>query len=235
MKKQIGKLSGVLFDFNGTLFFDSKIQFSVIRATLKKYGGEEFDNDFLVKNVMGMSNKEIVRKFVDAGADDELCESFRRDKEGLYYETCLNSPALMKLADGACELLDYLAENSIPYCMVTGSSREEVDFYLEYLSVGRWFSYEKNIVYVDGSFKGKPEPDCYLRGADRLGLSPSQCLVFEDGASGIKAAHSAGAGGVIAVYEEGVPSPSGKGVAADAEYHGFASWREILSRYGLLD
>lgn len=39
---------------------------------------------------------------------------------------------------------------------------------------------------------GKPAPDCFLLGAQRLGLRPDDCLVFEDAPAGIRAAEAAG-------------------------------------------
>jgi sugar-phosphatase len=44
---------------------------------------------------------------------------------------------------------------------------------------------------------GKPNPQCYILGAERLGVRPSDCLVFEDVAAGIKAAEAAGADVVV--------------------------------------
>lgn len=56
---------------------------------------------------------------------------------------------------------------------------------------------------------GKPAPDPYLVGAQRLGLEPSDCVVFEDAAAGVQAAIAAGVGLVIGV--------SDKAVATDAD------------------
>ena len=51
--------------------------------------------------------------------------------------------------------------------------------------------------------RGKPAPDCYRLGAERLGVEPSRCLVFEDAVPGVQAARAAGMRCV------GVQSPSG--------------------------
>ncbi|MGO7206736.1 HAD-IA family hydrolase, partial [Rhizobium ruizarguesonis] len=40
---------------------------------------------------------------------------------------------------------------------------------------------------------GKPDPQCYILGAERLGVSTQDCLVFEDVAAGITAGEAAGA------------------------------------------
>jgi sugar-phosphatase len=47
--------------------------------------------------------------------------------------------------------------------------------------------------------KGKPAPDPYLLGASRLGLLPSQCVVFEDAVAGVASARAAGVGVVVGV------------------------------------
>jgi hypothetical protein len=46
---------------------------------------------------------------------------------------------------------------------------------------------------------GKPAPDPYLLGAKRLGIDPSDCIVFEDADAGIKSALAAKVGFVIGV------------------------------------
>jgi sugar-phosphatase len=46
---------------------------------------------------------------------------------------------------------------------------------------------------------GKPAPDPYLLGASRLGLSPSQCVVFEDAVAGVESARAAGVGVVVGI------------------------------------
>ena len=49
---------------------------------------------------------------------------------------------------------------------------------------------------------GKPNPDPYLLGAERLGLLPEDCVVFEDAGAGVEAAISAGVGLVVGVSEK---------------------------------
>ncbi|MGA1201168.1 MAG: HAD family hydrolase, partial [Aquiluna sp.] len=53
---------------------------------------------------------------------------------------------------------------------------------------------------------GKPNPEPYLMGAERLGLAPEQCIVFEDAPSGVTAGKAAGAIVVIGVGHEALDS-----------------------------
>ena len=133
----------------------------------------------------------------------------------------------MKYTDGAEELLDYLKENNIPYCLATGSGMDNLSFYIEHMGLGRWFD-ESNMVYFDGSFPGKPAPDTYLIAAKRIGLDASECVVFEDGTSGMLAAKRANASKIICVCEKELPSPITEDVVPDAAYDDFTNWKEII-------
>jgi len=51
---------------------------------------------------------------------------------------------------------------------------------------------------------GKPDPSCFLMAAERLGVNPEQCVVFEDSAAGVLAAKSAGMS-CVALVRPGLP------------------------------
>ncbi|WAA65507.1 HAD-IA family hydrolase [Microbacterium oxydans] len=55
------------------------------------------------------------------------------------------------------------------------------------------------LVAAEDVSRGKPEPDPYLLGAQRLGRAPADCIVFEDSVPGIRSARAAGIGAVIGV------------------------------------
>ena len=226
-------MKGILFDFNGTLFFDSKMHIEAFRRVMPLYGLPIPTPEFLIGQVFGATNAHIVRTHINKDATDAECARFSDMKVHKYFDICLETPERLHLVDGVPEMLGELKARRIPYAIVTGSDREELDFFIEHLGLDRWFD-RSNIVYNDGSFSGKPAPDCYLRGAEILGLSPSECLVFEDGTSGIRAATAAGVGAIVANYEQGIPDPVADGLAVAATTHDFTNWRETLSRFGLL-
>lgn len=227
------KISGILFDFNGTLFFDSRMHIEAFGRVEAMYSAPISSEEHLIKNVFGRTNEQIFKENIKPDATPEECELFNARKKRFYFEACLASPERFKLVDGVCEMLDYLKENNVPYALATGSDKEEVDFFMKHLGLGRWFSYERNIVYTNGTFKGKPAPDCYILAAERISLPTSECAVFEDGRSGITAAMSAGCGAIIAMCERGIPSPVSENMTLDGEYHSFENWKAILSELGL--
>ena len=71
----------------------------------------------------------------------------------------------------------------------SGSKRESVLKTLDTLGLRDFFPV---IVAAEDTARGKPAPDVFLLAAERLGVAPSRCLVFEDAELGIQAAEAAG-------------------------------------------
>lgn len=225
-------VKGLLFDFNGTLFFDSDCHIEAFNRCFEIYNVKKLDRPFMINNIFGRTNEAIFKAHYRPNATDSETAQFAAIKEKAYMDICLATPEKLKLCDGAEDMFDYLKEHSIPYCIATGSPPENVEFYFEHLGLGRWFTYE-NIVYTDGTFVGKPAPDCYRLAAARLGLRAEDCAIFEDGTSGILAANAAGAEKVIGIWEEGLPSPLTDTTHVDEIHHDLSDWKGILSRLGL--
>jgi HAD superfamily hydrolase (TIGR01509 family) len=225
-------IKGLLFDFNGTLFFDSDIQLDAFRRCYTKFGLVAPDDDYIVKNIFGMPNHAIFKQYFKEKASEEEINEFIAYKEKTYISLCKEQKDRLHLCEGASELLDHLKENKIPVCIATGSERENVEFYFECLDLGRWFTYD-TVVYTDGTFRGKPHPDIYELAAKRLGLKTCECAVFEDGAAGMRSANAAGAGKTVALYEAWLPSPITDDVKVDITVHSLKEWRTILKQLGI--
>ena len=224
-------VKGLLFDFNGTLFFDSKMHINIFQKYFAECGKESPTTEYIVKNIFGRSNAQIYAAHFAKDENDKNWESFAEEKEGRYRQFCLDHPEQTKYTDGVPELLDYLKANNIPFAIATGSGLDNVEFYMENMDLGRWFD-ESNLVYADGTFNGKPAPDIWQLAAKKLGLDPSECAVFEDGTSGIMAAHAAGAAAVMCVYDHTLPTPLTDGLTADRIYTDFKDWKEMLTYLG---
>lgn len=76
-----------------------------------------------------------------------------------------------------------------PVAVVSGSSRREIAFCLERVGLGDLFPW---FIAFEDVRSGKPAPEGYLRAAERLGVAPAECIVFEDSAAGVAAARAAG-------------------------------------------
>lgn len=150
------------------------------------------------EQVHGRSSRSIFEYLLRKPLTQEQVRELIERKETIYRELCLRDGKRFRPAPGAAELQDWLCEHGIPHTIATASEIRNVRFFREHFGLDRWFD-PRRIVYDDGTFPGKPAPDIYLRAAERIGLSPSRCIVAEDARSGIEAARRAGAGMIVAV------------------------------------
>ncbi len=191
-------MDGIIFDFNGTLFWDSKLHYDAWRIFSKKLRGYEFTDDEMRKYMFGRTNKDIIEYCTGKTPSDEMVEKLAYEKESLYREQCLKDKKNLKLAPGAVEFLNWLKENNIPMTIATMSEWQNVEFYIKVFNLAQWFDLDK-IVYSNGKIKGKPDPEIYQIASKNLGLEPKDCIVVEDALSGLESAHRAGIGKIIAI------------------------------------
>jgi HAD superfamily hydrolase (TIGR01509 family) len=93
------------------------------------------------------------------------------------------------LKAGVIELLDLLDHKHLPRAIVTSSSQNTVESYLESTGILPRFD---AVIACDDYISGKPHPEPFLRAAEVLGKDPAGCLVLEDSYNGVRAAHAAG-------------------------------------------
>ncbi len=171
----------VIFDMDGTL---TDTQSVCIHAW--DYAGElqGFKNvGESIKYVLGM-NKEGWEAYLAAHYDGIDLLAF--DKAMRDYIINSGAPELKK---GAKEILEFLKQNGVKMAVASGSARYEID----------WKLGETGIIDYFQAFAGgeevehcKPAPDVFLLAAERLGVKPEDCFVFEDSSLGIKAGYVAG-------------------------------------------
>lgn len=191
-------MKGIIFDFNGTLFFDSHMHYEAWRIFSKKLRGYEFTDDEMREKMFGRTNADIIEYAIGQKPTPEMVEKLAKEKEGWYRQMCLDNPETFVLSPGAETFLDYLKENNIPMTIATMSEWDNVEFYIKEFNLARWFDLDK-IVYSNGKIPGKPAPDIYEIAAKNIGLAPKDCIVVEDAISGIDSAYAAKIGKIIAI------------------------------------
>ena len=90
---------------------------------------------------------------------------------------------------GLPEFLQYASGLGIPIALATAAPKENVKFTLEATGLVHYFNAITDSSMVE---RGKPDPQVYLVTAEKLGVQPSECVVFEDSIPGITAAKNAG-------------------------------------------
>ena len=191
-------MKGVIFDFNGTLYWDSQLHYDAWIEYSKLLRGRAFTTEEMRDKMFGHTNADIIQYATGKKPTPEMVEKYGKEKEALYRKRCLLDKENFKLAPGAIEFLNFLKEHNIPRTIATMSEWDNVEFYIKEFNLSEWFDIDK-IVYSDGKIPGKPAPDIFLIAAEKLNLPPKDCLVFEDAIAGINAAKAAGIGKIIAV------------------------------------
>lgn len=187
--------AGFIFDFNGTLFWDTEYHNRAWDGWLGRYGFAMTDTEKDIR-VHGRNNRDIFEDIFGRPMESAEAWRYTEEKERLYREICLRDG--MALAAGATELLDLLKSRGVRLTIATASGMENVRFFFNELSLDRWFSIER-VICDDGLIPGKPAPDYFLRAAAALDLAPGDCAACEDSPAGLRAAHAAGIGRLFRV------------------------------------
>lgn len=192
------KIKGVIFDFNGTLFWDTELHYQAWDIFLNKYGLElnaEEKDDF----IHGRNNEYILNRLYPEKLSPEEIKRLSIEKEDLYQELCLKQK--QELAAGSVDLFKFLKKINVPFTIATGSDLHNVEFYFRYFVLGDYFDISK-VIYSNGSIQSKPDPQIFVEALKVLGLKSEEVLIFEDSEPGIKAAENVGAGKIVIVKSD---------------------------------
>ena len=107
-------------------------------------------------------------------------------KEAIYRELFLPE---RKVIEGAVEFLEEAQSLGIKLAVATAAPVANMEFVLDGLDLRRFFD---AIMTAADVANGKPNPEVFLKSAERLGVEPKNCLVFEDAVNGFEAANRAG-------------------------------------------
>lgn len=189
---------GIIFDFNGVLWWDGHLQEEAWKRFSAKIRGWPFSEEEMAVHIHGRNNRHSLEYACGRTVEGEELFQLSEGKETIYRALCMEQGQDFRLSPGAIGLLDFLVTHQICRTIATASEKNNLAFFVEHLRLDRWFEIDR-IVSNDGTRPGKPAPDTYLQAASNLGLGPSRCVVVEDSRSGIEAAHAAGIGHVVAL------------------------------------
>ncbi len=173
----------ILFDMDGVII-DSKEQVESFWFEKMKLYGVDVEREYLESRVHGRPARSIIDELFSELPDEER---EKLDEECTEYDASQDS---FSIVPGVEALMEQLIEEGIIFGLVTSALPPKVEKMLGSLSLNSPF---QAIVTANLVENGKPDPECYLMGAERLNVSPENVLVFEDSVSGVKAAGRAGA------------------------------------------
>ena len=172
------KIQGVLFDLDGVLL-DSEGQFSIFwRAMDERFptGVEDFSN-----YIKGFHLARILGYFANDEIREQIVQELVEFEKNMRFE----------FFPGALALVKRLRDMGIPMAIVTSSYHKKMQaLFSQHPEFPALFD---TIITGDMVTRAKPDPDCFLLGAQRLGVDIKDCVVFEDSRNGLIAARASGA------------------------------------------
>jgi beta-phosphoglucomutase len=177
--------AAIIFDVDGVLVDSSPFHFRKWVDFLNDHN-IPFDQDELRHIVLGPANDFIFRRFLGeqltreqlSELSEELDANFRR-------EIGPNPPAM----PGVRKLIEECHADGVPMAVASAAIANNVDFIVDALQLRPYF---REILAVEATANPKPHPEIYLKVAEKLGVEPAACAVFEDSYVGIEAAKRAG-------------------------------------------
>ena len=173
-----------IFDMDGTLVDNMYFHAEAWGKMLAENGVVINAHDYLVKTA-GKTNREILPTIFGDISDERIDELGTR-KETLYQELFLPH---RKAINGAIGFLEEAQNLGVKMAVATAAPIVNVEFILDGLDLRRFF---QAVTTAADITNGKPDPEIFLRSAEKLGVEPKNCLVFEDAVVGFEAANRAG-------------------------------------------
>jgi len=177
-----GRFNAYLFDCDGTIVDSMPLHYIAWKTALAEWNCT-FDEE-LFYSWGGRPIDVIVQALNELQGLSMPVDTVASRKENLYFEMLPTLKAIPEVV----EHIDS-QHGKIPFAVVSGGRRSSV---VRSLTVVNLLDRFETIVGAGDYANGKPAPDGFLLAADRLGVSPDECLVFEDTDLGIQAATAAG-------------------------------------------
>lgn len=189
-------IKGVIFDFNGTLFFDGEKHFQAWNALALEIRHRGLREEELNTRCHGVPNDGVIAYLLGKKAPEETISSYSHKKEAYYRALCLKDRQSFHLVRGVVSYFDFLKKNKIPFTIASASIKENIDFFVSSFHLDAWIPYE-HIVYDDGTYPTKN--GMFEKGAKILAVEKQHILIFEDSIAGIQSALQAGFLNVIGI------------------------------------
>ncbi len=176
-------IKALIFDMDGTLVDSERVHWQAWHDTLAGHGMRVPDfSDFA--RYVGVSDEQMALDFTASGSGGVSPAQLVAEKRAAYLTLV---PQISMLA-GVRELISRY-QGRYRMAVASSSPYGELIAILQHHRVQEYF---EDVVGGDMVTKKKPDPDIYLCATARLGLSPHECVAFEDSSSGVTAAKRAG-------------------------------------------
>lgn len=176
--------TAVVLDLDGTLMDSEPNYFEAGRQLLAGQGVTYTWTDH--ERYVGVSTRETVVHWQERYGLTSPLDELLAEKDRRYLAL---ARAATPVYPEMRKFVEMPAGAGVPMAVASGSSHEAIEAVLTGTGLRAWLG---TAVSADEVAHGKPAPDVFLEAARRLGTSPADCVVVEDAAPGVVAAHAAG-------------------------------------------
>ncbi|MBD3881128.1 HAD family phosphatase [Phormidium tenue FACHB-886] len=174
--------SAIIFDCDGTLANTLPVHFRVW-STILQERGTGFSEVWYQQHC-GLSGAEMLQRLQEQFGYQIDLPAIRAEQRQLFDALIHTVEEIQVVADVARSHV-----GKMPIAVASGGSRINVETTLKAVGLRDLF---ETIVTINDVSRGKPAPDLFLLAAERLGVEPAACLVYEDSDGGLEAARRAG-------------------------------------------
>lgn len=181
------KYKGVIFDLDGVICFTDELHYLAWKALadrLNIYFDREINER--MRGVSRMDSLNILLEKSDVEYSEVQKEAFAAEKNAIYADS-LRKMSEKDVSDDVRQTLKTLREKGVKIAL--GSSSKNAPAILERIGLEEMFDAVSD---GNGLEKFKPDPEVFLKAAEKLGLEPKDCLVVEDAVAGIDAGVAGG-------------------------------------------
>jgi beta-phosphoglucomutase family hydrolase len=172
----------IIFDCDGTLADTMPAHYEAWTTVLTRHQFELDEDRFY--SLGGWPTEKIVALLASEAGRTVDVVSMTHEKETIFQES-------IHLVQPIAQVVSIVREHhgKLPLAVATGAFRTIAEKTLTQIGLVGVFD---TLVSCEDVTRHKPEPDVFLEAARRLGVAPTDCLVYEDTDPGIEAARRAG-------------------------------------------
>ena len=185
-----GEFDGFIFDCDGTLADTMPLHYEAWCQAFRDVGATFYFEEDDFYDMGGLSTRMVVEEMNRKHDTNLDVPALVHHKEELFLRRLPSVAPIPEVVNFARDA----AARGRPMAVASGGLPHVVNCTLEFIGIRALFPHVLTPVDVA---RGKPAPDLFLLAAERMGVPPGRCLVFEDGRPGIEAAHAAGMACVV--------------------------------------
>ncbi len=178
------RIQGIIFDYDGTLADSMRLWNQVDDIYIERHGIKtDIDVGYAVRNLTFRECADFfIREFSLSLSPEEIMAEWN----AIALESYKTS---IPLKEGVREFLEHAKRDGIKMCIVTSNHILNVE---ENLRLHKIDSYFSEIITADGAGFNKTQPELFRYAVNKMGLSPEDCVLFDDIFVAISAAKEAG-------------------------------------------